>query len=320
MPKLPQNNKPLNALELFCGMGGLSWGFAKTGFQIMGIDISEKAGLTFSHNKLGKFLKKDLTQSEVFGRQKYAVILGGPPCEPWSCLNLRKRGKEHPLYNCLSAFFREIHRLKPPVFVMENVPAIQKDPLLLQNLEATRKYYDLSSRIFKYSDYGAAFARHRLFIIGVKTQIGVLASDIADSIQQDKLVTVRQAIEDLKDKPVDRSIDHVWPNVKTIRKYLDYYQTGKYGWYILEWDKSSPSFGNITKTYILHPDSFNDGIDARPISIREALRIVGFPDSYKFPEGIDMRTKYEMIAEAVSPIFSLKLAKAVKRMLMKHAA
>jgi DNA (cytosine-5)-methyltransferase 1 len=312
-----QSGNSLNALELFCGMGGLSWGFAKNGFQVVGVDVSEKAGLAFSSNKIGTFKNRDLIQSKIRGR--FSIILGGPPCKPWSCLNLRKRGKKHPLYNCISAFFREVNRKKPLVFIMENVPAIQSDPLLQQNLETTKRRYDVASRIYKYSDYGAAFARHRLFIIGVKAQIKVPASKIADSIPKGDLTTVRQAIGDLRDEPADAGRDHVWPHVKTISKYVDYYRTGKYGWYILDWDKSSPSFGNVTKTYILHPDSFNNGIEARPISVREALRIVGFPDEYKFPEGIDMRTKYEMIAEAVSPPFSFRLARVVREVLMREA-
>ena len=53
--------------------------------------------------------------------------------------------------------------------------------------------------------------------------------------------------------------DHDYPNFRTIEKYRKYYETGKYGWYKLEWEKPAPSFGNVTKTYILHPSSWNNG-------------------------------------------------------------
>jgi DNA (cytosine-5)-methyltransferase 1 len=304
----------LKALELFCGMGGLSSGFARTGFKVTGVDISEKVGRTFSSNKFGTFVKKDLMRSGIRGR--FDVVIGGPPCEPWSSLNLTRRGDKHPLYGCLDAFFREVLKLKPDAFVMENVPALQKDSSFLMNLKAVGKRYDTIARTFRYSDYGAAFARRRLFVVGIKKKAGRSASEVVDSMRKEKSMTVRQKIEDLRYKNPDPAIDHVWPNLKTIHKYLNYYRSGKYGWYILDWDSPSPSFGNITKTYILHPDSFKNGNGARPISVREALRIIGFEDECRFPIGLDMKAKYEMLAAAVSPVFSLKLATALKELLL----
>jgi len=306
----------LRVLDLFCGMGGLSFGFAENGFIVTGVDVSEKAGLTYSLNRIGNFVKMDLMNPGLRG--KHEIIIGGPPCEPWSCLNLTRRKEKHLRYKCLNAFFMEINKLRPLIFIMENVPAIRNDSSFAENLDDVQKYYDVVISVIVYSDYGAAFARRRLFTFGIKREIGVSASQIMDAVKKEKPATVREAIGNLRDRGPDVHLDHIWPKVKTIYKYLDYYRTGKYGWYILEWDKPSPSFGNVTKTYILHPDSFHDGNEPRPISVREALRIVGFPDKYRFPKGLGMKIKYEMIADAVSPVFSFKLAKAVKDILLPY--
>jgi DNA (cytosine-5)-methyltransferase 1 len=308
----------LRVLDLFCGMGGLSYGFAKTGFEVTGVDISEKAGSTYSLSGIGRFVKMDLMNAGLRG--EHEVIIGGPPCEPWSCLNLTRRRENHPRYKCLNAFFEGVNNLRPLIFIMENVPAIKNDPLFTENLEFIKTFYDTSTTLVRYSDYGAAFARHRFFTVGVTSEVGVSASEILDAIEKEKPATVWNAIGDLRDKKRDVTIDHTWPNLKTIHKYLDYYRTGKYGWNILKWDEPSPSFGNIMKTYILHPNSFNNGNEARAISVREALRIVGFPDGYEFPEGLGMSGKYDMIADAVSPVFSLKLAKAVKDVILPYVS
>lgn len=83
--------------DLFCGMGGLSYGFARTGFEVTEVEISKKAGLTYSFNRIGKFVKMDLMRAGLRG--KYEICMGGPPCEPWSCLNLTRRRKNHPRYD-----------------------------------------------------------------------------------------------------------------------------------------------------------------------------------------------------------------------------
>jgi site-specific DNA-cytosine methylase len=41
------------------------------------------------------------------------------------------------------------------------------------------------------------------------------------------------------------------------------------------------------------------------------MRIMGFPDSYAFPRGTPLVDRYQMVADAVSPIFSRALARAV---------
>lgn len=306
----PRNTSPPRVLDLFCGMGGLSYGFSKNGFEVTGVDISKEAGAAYSFNRIGQFIKMDLTRLGLRG--EHDIIIGGPPCEPWSCLNLTRRRQDHPKYECLNAFFIGINKLRPFIFIMENVPAISGDDSFAENLEAIEEEYDTVKTVFRYSDYGAAFARRRFFTIGIRRENGMNASAIVDAVEKEKPATVRKAIGDLRNRKSDVTIDHVWPKARTVHKYIDYYRTGKYGWYVLKWDKPSPSFGNITKTYILHPDSFNGEKKTRPISVREALRITGFPDKYKFPSTLGMRMKYEMIADAVSPVFSFKLAKAIK--------
>jgi DNA (cytosine-5)-methyltransferase 1 len=125
---------------------------------------------------------------------------------------------------------------------------------------------------------------------------------------------VKDAIWKLREKKRNEIPDHVWPELKTIDKYRHYYATGKYGWYILKWNEPAPSFGNVMKTYILHPDSFN-GQSTRVISVREALLVMGFDNSFRFPQDLGLGARYQMIVDAVSPVFSYAAARVSKDLL-----
>jgi len=127
---------------------------------------------------------------------------------------------------------------------------------------------------------------------------------------REKPSTVRDVMWQLRDQEMGTVPDHVWPQLNTIEKYLRYYETGKYGWYVLDWDSPAPSFGNIMKTYILHPDASNGG-PKRVISVREALLIMGFGMDFRFPQEAGTGIRYQMIADSVSPVFSLKIAKTL---------
>ena len=80
----------LNVLDLFCGAGGLSYGFGSAGFNVLlGIDNDAKALETFELNHKGaKSICGDITQIEyekdikpLLGEKQIDVIIGGPPCQ-----------------------------------------------------------------------------------------------------------------------------------------------------------------------------------------------------------------------------------------------
>lgn len=303
----------LRVADLFCGMGGFGLGFRHAGFAVTGYDIDVQACRTYKMNGVGDAVSCDLTQEEPSGT--YDAVVGGPPCEPWSCLNIRRRGSAHPLAGCVRAFFRTVRELSPRIFIMENVVPLARDPALHEELkELGTAGYRVSVFRVKYSDYGAAISRRRLFIVGVAGALSFEPADVLARMGRERAKTVREAILDLQFKGWDPSAQHIWPRAGTVERYTGFYARGKYGWYILEWDRPSPSFGNVAKTYILHPGA-RDGGPRRPISVREAMRIMGFPDSFTFPPEVSLKRKYEMVAEVVPPDFSIRLASVIRNLL-----
>jgi len=305
----------LNVKDLFCGMGGLSYGFYKAGFNVTGYDVSKYSPGIFEKNRIHG---SNRYESKIFDLEKRIldfnsdIIIGGPPCKPWSSVNVTRRGRSHPDYGLVDSYFYTVYRNRPPVFLMENVPPVGNSEPYNRWFNVLLKTYDIQKKICSYNDFGAASKRKRLITIGLNREVNDrndFFSILNDYKKNDN--TVWKEIGHLSKYGKGEFPDHVWPNLKTIHKYKKYYETGKYGWYILKRDEPAPSFGNVMKTYTLHPDGH------RAISVREVMAIMGFPDNYTFPEGIGHTVKYQMIADVVSPIFSYACARAMKKML-KH--
>jgi len=302
----------LKVLDLFCGAGGLALGFKKAGFEVTGVDISDCAGSTFELNRAGKFIKADLSRESI--RERCEVVIGGPPCKPWSAVNTQKRGKNHGDYLLVARFLEHIERLAPKMFLMENVPSLAGDPILQTHIDKlSRQGYSVTGQCVRYSDYGAPISRHRLVVVGAKDNDAQVFFRMLHRYRK-PASTVRAAIWDLRKTGKGDLPDHEWPELKTIGKYRDYYKTRKYGWYVLEWKKPAPSFGNVMKTYILHPDAF-DGGPTRVISVKEASLIMGFSKKFRFPSGYGLGIRYQMVADSVSPVFSRVAARIVSQML-----
>ena len=303
----------IKVLDLFCGMGGFSYGFSRSGYCVTGIDINEWVPKIFDKNKIGKAIIKNLKEDFV-SELKPDIIVGGPPCKPWSTLNLKKRGIIHEDFILMERYFFHIFEIKPDIFIFENVIPIGKDETLRKFIKKLRIHgYSIFETRVRYSDFGAAIARDRYFAFGFYKNISARKNFeklLLKSKRSPK--TVRQAIEKYRIMKEKEFPDHEWPYLKTIRKYLDKYKSGKFGWYILDWNKPSPSFGNVMKTYILHP-GFTNGGPERTISIRESAAIFGFGDDFSFPEGMGKGLRYQMIADAVSPDFSYLIGSLLKQ-------
>ena len=53
----------INAVDLFCGVGGLTYGIQQAGINVVaGYDIDEKSKFAYEHNNNAKFILKDVKE------------------------------------------------------------------------------------------------------------------------------------------------------------------------------------------------------------------------------------------------------------------
>ncbi len=194
----------MKLLDLFCGAGGLSYGFERTGFEIaLGVDMNAAALETFRHNHhiaqilCGDFTDDTLKQQiiEIAKKNQVRGILGGPPCQGFSL-----KGKKLGLQDERNFLFREylklVAKIQPDFIVMENVKALVNtaNGYFLNEITQALEHLGLIVRvkILNARDFGVPQNRERVFIVGMKNQVfdfSILSTSTC--------VTVADAISDL---------------------------------------------------------------------------------------------------------------------------
>ena len=128
-PQLENYFMSMNVLDLFCGCGGISYGFKLAGFNIAGgIDHDEDSVLTFAKNFPNSIAPpQDLTDYSDqkilsdFGNKNIDILVGGPPCQGFSSANRWQKEESDPRNKLFFDFIRVAKLLKPKVILVENV-------------------------------------------------------------------------------------------------------------------------------------------------------------------------------------------------------
>ena len=189
-------------IDLFAGVGGMSLGFEKQGFDIIvanECDPSIAESYKENHKKT-KMIVGDITTldlKESFGKYKgeVDVVIGGPPCQGFS--QKGKRKTIHDERNFLFKYYVKVVELvKPKYFVMENVPNLLTAEKGYFKKEIEELFnamgYSLTMGVLNASDYGVPQNRKRAVIIG---KLNGKALNLP--VPLNKKVTIWDAISDL---------------------------------------------------------------------------------------------------------------------------
>lgn len=157
-------------IDLFCGAGGFTQGFVQTGrfHSVFANDFNKWAADTYNANfgphcavgDINAFLNDDHA-----GIPAGDVVIGGPPCQGFSLLNKKREGD--PRKQLWQAYMEVVERVRPAVFVMENVPELLASYEFLEIKATAEKLgYQVVAGILNAADYGVAQRRRRAIVIG----------------------------------------------------------------------------------------------------------------------------------------------------------
>lgn len=167
--------------DLFAGAGGLSLGFEQAGFHVhTAIESDVWASETLRRNNPGtRVLRRNIARisdeeiAVLFRAIRLVGVIGGPPCQGFSHANITKQDPRDPRNSLFRHFARFVRLLRPPFFLIENVPGLLRTKLASGQpaIEVIEKAFtELGYRTYVFTLRAEAFGvpqiRERLFVLG----------------------------------------------------------------------------------------------------------------------------------------------------------
>ena len=339
------------AVDLFCGAGGLSYGFQRAGIDVLaGIDIDPLCRHPYETNVGAAFHEKDISDvsaafvKSLFGERSQKILAGCAPCQPYSSYT-RGKSIERDDWNPLEKFGELVADLQPEVVTMENVPLLKGDGIFdafLAGLESEN--YSCSVDVVRCAEYGVPQTRRRLVLLA--SRLGPIEL-IPPTHSKDEFSTVRATIHSLDEllagetsetDPLHRSSSLGDDNLRRIQNsvpggtWRDWDETlvsdchkkdsgRSYGsvYGRMEWDKPAPTI--TSQFYGYGNGRFGHPEQHRALSLREGALLQTFPPTYSFaPVGGTLSTTAvgRMIGNAVPVLLGEVIGKSIVSHLNAH--
>lgn len=341
------------AVDLFCGVGGLTHGLESAGIPVtLGVDLDEKCRFALENNSNAKFLAKDVKDldasevNEAFEGADVKLLAGCAPCQPFSTYSRSAKSKHGDNagenrssdWRLLLEFGRVIREVQPDIVTMENVPPLCQQEVFQGFLKDLSGYW-IDWRVVECQKVGLPQTRKRLVLLASKLgPISVPEFDLPKTTVREvieSLPQIRAGETDVSD-PLHRASRLSPINLERIRfskpggTWRDWpphlmakchvKETGAtypsvYG--RMEWDEPAPTI--TTQCFGYGNGRFGHPEQDRAISLREAAMLQGFPRDYKFlaeGDAVSFSTLGRMIGNAV-PVL---LGKVIGDLIAEHVS
>lgn len=336
----------IRAVDLFCGVGGLTHGLSRGGVEVAaGYDLDPACKYAFEVNNKATFVEKDvgkLTASEItdrLGANAITLVAGCAPCQPFSTYSRTGRAEGSKAdWSLLAHFGRLVQDVQPDLVTMENVPALQNHPVFTDFVQALEGY-SATYRIVQCAMIGVPQTRKRLVLIASKLGTTPPTLDWPDEGK----ITVRQAIASLPAVGAGEGSDndplHLacrlsgvnlrrirasrpggtwrdWPS--DLRAPCHRKATGDtfpavYG--RMDWDEPAPTI--TTQCFGYGNGRFGHPEQDRAITLREAAILQTFPNNYRFVKNGE-RVTFARMGRLIGNAVPVRLGEKIAQTFRTH--
>jgi DNA (cytosine-5)-methyltransferase 1 len=347
MSRIVAKTLKASVVDLFCGAGGLSYGFKSEGFPLAaGIDIDEICRFPYETNNKAPFLRKDVTTlkaddvERLFTPERTRVLIGCAPCQPFSTYNQKN---EDPKWRLLHSFGRLIDQVRPDVVSMENVPQLLK----FKNGKTFKKFvktlidadYHVVWDVLYGPDFGLAQTRSRLVLLAsrlgeiklpkpthrgsprtVFDEIGKLPPLKHGEADQTDPIHCTSRLSETNARRIAAAIPGgTWRDWEPELVTACHKQASGKGYSSvygrMKWTEPSPTI--TTQFYGFGNGRFGHPDQDRALSLREGALLQSFPLEYEFvPAGA--RVQFKAVGRMIGNAVPVKLAKAIARAVRSH--
>lgn len=339
--------RSISTVDIFCGAGGLTYGFEQAGLTVKaGYDIDPACKFPYEHNNKAKFVLQDVENVRGFDLAKHfsgssiKVLAGCAPCQPFSSYS-RRYNDQQSKWKLLQDFARLIAECEPDIISMENVLLLKHHAVFQEFITQLKNFnYWFESYEVNCLDYGIPQSRKRLVLLASK--LGKINLTPATH-NQTNYQTVRQTIGNLEPLSAgqgsQRDLLHRcsklsalnlrriraskpggtwrdWPQDLIAKCHLK--RSGQtypavYG--RMEWDKPSPTI--TTQCFGFGNGRFGHPEQDRAISLREAALLQTFPPEYEFVES-DKSVAIDLVGRLIGNAVPVKLGQVIAQSILNH--
>lgn len=324
-------------LSLFCGPGGMDLGFERANFEVgLAFDIRPDSVATYNANRsedgnahLENVADLTLTKLDELWGGEFAPegVIGGPPCQSFSKANTIYLDEDprHALPIVYADLLKKLNQRNPvKFFVMENVTGLCSDRhihrLKIMKRALRDAGFSIGQAILHGTSYQTPQNRERLFLVGLNRSIfdGKVWRKPKPTTATGEDMTVRHAFNGLPEPtyftrgltPTDIPFHpNHWCMTPKSPKFtkpgaLTPGDGRNRSFKTLAWDRPSPTVAYGHREVHIHPTC------KRRLSVLEAMRLQGFPDTYKL-EG-SLSSQITQVSEAVPPPMAEAVARSVR--------
>jgi DNA (cytosine-5)-methyltransferase 1 len=336
-------------VDLFCGVGGLTFGLQKAGIPIVaGIDVDSACEYPFVENNGSLFIEADIREvatsdvEKLYPPGSLRLLAGCAPCRPFSPFRRGTDNSKDSEWGLLEEYGRLIKGVKPELVTMENVPGLVKTRVFRRFVRMLYSLgYELDYKIVHCPRLGIPQHRRRLVLLA--SRIGSVTVPLG-SLSSNAYRTVRDAIGALPElesggcdrrDPLHRARALNSTNLRRLREskpggtWWDWPlelrsachrrptgQTYQSVYARMTWDEPAPTI--TTQAYNFGTGRFGHPNQDRALSLREAAILQTFPRRYRFVQP-GRRVFFSIVGKMIGNSVPPRLGQAIGNELLRAA-